>query len=173
MGMELRDTLLVLRPGPRAGFAFLFRTPLSEQGVTTQILATATGGLNIDACRVPSGGEHFRSTVKGRGGGMLLGDPREGASLGMFQANATFEPTNHPGGRWPPNVLLVHAAACVGQLDGDVVTWNCVVPCPVMILDAIDAERNSRFYPQFADEEGLMSWLHKLTSGGLLFRDSV
>lgn len=112
LGLELRDAILVLRPGPTAGFVFLFRVPIAEGTIVGQVLATGTGALNIDGCRIPSGGEHFRSTVNGRGGGMLAADPREGASLGMFQADAVFEPTNHLGGRWPPNMLLVHGPGC-------------------------------------------------------------
>ncbi len=50
-GLELRDTLLVLRPGPRVGFVFLFRKPLAESNTVQQMLATGTGAINIDATR--------------------------------------------------------------------------------------------------------------------------
>lgn len=111
LGLELRDSLLVLRAGPTSGFVFLFRVPVAGT-IASQVAATGTGGINIDGCRIPSGGEHYRATVKGRGGGMLAEDPREGAALGMFHPDSTFEPTNHLGGRWPPNVLIVHSPGC-------------------------------------------------------------
>lgn len=118
-GLELRDTLLVLSAGVTTRFILLFRKPLQESTVAEQVLATGTGGINIDRCRVASDGSHFRSTVTGRSGGAVLGaDDRTGAALGMFQAGAEFEPTNHTGGRWPPNVLLVHGPGCckVGEV---------------------------------------------------------
>lgn len=110
-GLELRDTLLILTPlGNR--FAFLFRKAV-EGTVAENTLRYGCGGLNIDACRVQSDGGHFRSTVTGRSGGMVIAsDTREGAALGMYQPGKGFEPTNSPLGRWPSNLVLVHHAEC-------------------------------------------------------------
>jgi hypothetical protein len=52
-GLQLRDTVLILLPGPREVFAFLFRKPL-EGTVAENILRYGTGGLWIDGCRVTS-----------------------------------------------------------------------------------------------------------------------
>ena len=91
----------------------VFRKPLKEGTVAEQVLKTGTGAMNIDGCRIESGGEHFRSTVHGRSGGMVQGgDAREGAALGMFAPEKEFEPTNHPGGRWPANLVLSHLPGC-------------------------------------------------------------
>lgn len=87
----------------------VYRKPLEESTVARQVLATGTGGLNIDATRIRSDGDHFRSTVDGRAGGMVVGgDAREGRSLGMFEPGKTFEPSNNPLGRWPSNLVLTH-----------------------------------------------------------------
>lgn len=110
LGWELRDTFL---GSWGTLYAFLFRIPLQESTVATQVLKTGTGGLWIDGCRVKNeSGEHFRgeSVTKQT---TVSGDLRTGAALGMYGAGASFEPTNHPGGRWPPNLLLVHHPECV------------------------------------------------------------
>ncbi len=137
-GLELRDTILVLRPGPRSGFVFLFRHPLEESTVAGQVLATGTGAIHVDATRVGSG-------------------------------------------RWPPNVVLVHAPGCrqegsrriptgvavrhnLGKTGGHygfgranpelrqdigyadehgletVAAWSCTPGCPVPVLDALSEE---------------------------------
>jgi DNA modification methylase len=61
----------------------VFRKPLEESTVVAQVLATGTGGLNIDALRI--------TTQENLGG------------AGEFQ---------QPSGRWPANVLLVHQEGC-------------------------------------------------------------
>lgn len=110
-GFELRDCFLVL--GPSQELVWLFRKPLEESTVAEQVLKTGTGALNIDGTRVASDGSHFRSTVEGRTGGMVVGgDTREGVALGMFEPGKTFQPTNHTGGRWPSNLVLVHGPEC-------------------------------------------------------------
>ena len=51
-GLELRDTILVLLPGPEIALAFLARKPTTN--VLADVLNTATGALYIDGCRVPT-----------------------------------------------------------------------------------------------------------------------
>ena len=53
-GLQLRDTLLVLRP-QRSEFIFMLRKPLSEASVLAQVMGTGTGGLNIIGCRSDKG----------------------------------------------------------------------------------------------------------------------
>lgn len=90
----------------------VYRKPLIGT-VAQNVVSHGTGAINIDACRVQSDGSHFRTTVTGRTGGMTVGaDDREGAALGMFQQGKVFEPTNHAGGRWPPNLVMTHSDGC-------------------------------------------------------------
>jgi len=71
-------------------------------------------GLNIDGGRIPSSGEHMRGFVAGMtAGGMTAGDTRTGKSLGRFEAGRAFQATDHPSGRWPANLVLVHSPGCV------------------------------------------------------------
>lgn len=147
LGWELRDTFLILGAWGTL-YAFLFRIPLQESTVAAQVLKTGTGGLWIDGCRVRNESmEHFRgeSVTKQT---TVSGDLRTGAALGMYGAGASFEPTNHPGGRWPPNLLLIHHPECrelgVKRLKGSnpvaaprltVASWDCHASCPVGKLD--------------------------------------
>jgi len=62
-------------------------------------------GINIDGCRVPSDGEHYRAEVKGRGESFL--NERQG----MYTEGRGFTPTNSPKGRWPANVIFDEEAA--------------------------------------------------------------
>lgn len=83
--------------------------------VTAQVLATGTGALNIDGCRVDTGGEEVTAG---------LSDPanRRGVVGQRMQASgdaernqaaqrASLERANAMG-RWPANVVLLHAPAC-------------------------------------------------------------
>ncbi len=105
VGLELRDTMLVLRSGPSSGFVFIFRKPITEPTVAEQMMATGTGGINVNACRIPTadklGGMNRHGTTPRAmqpGGGKRDVDPS-----GMVI---------EPEGRWPPNVVLVHGSEC-------------------------------------------------------------
>lgn len=153
LGLELRDTLLVLRAGPTVGFVFLFRVPLTEPTVAEQTLRTGTGGLNIGACRV--GTESTRRQNK--------------AEMGYHGGNLpeTYS-TGSESGRWPPNVLFVHGPGCK-KID----VWECGLGCPVALLDeSDDSSGASRFYPQFDNERALLVWLRLLLGDGAILRDS-
>jgi len=89
----------------------MFRKPLSEKSVADQILKTGTGAINIDACRVGGTGDHVRPGLQGRDS-KLEGDERTDVAAGMFAPGKSFVPTNHQGGRWPANLILVHAEGC-------------------------------------------------------------
>jgi len=108
-GFEFRDSFAILSSGPRLKLAYLFRKPLAESTVARQLLATGTGAINIDACRVAGDMSEFFS--KG-------GKPRSGLGhakgYGMGEGfGGDFANPPHAGGRWPPNVLLVHSLECV------------------------------------------------------------
>lgn len=77
-------------------------------------LAHGVAGINVDGSRIPSGTEHFRGTVGGMtAGGMTAGDTRTGKALGRFEPGRAFQATDHPGGRWPANLILSHHPECV------------------------------------------------------------
>jgi hypothetical protein len=102
-GLELRDALCVLRPGPSMSYVFLFRKPLSEPTVAEQVLKTGTGALHIDACRV---GKLPYTEAQWHQKG--LSRPTVN-TYGVHKGSATDLPT----GRWPSNFVLVHGPACV------------------------------------------------------------
>jgi len=60
-------------------------------------------GLNVDGCRIESGGEHKRGHVTKQT--TVSGDMRTGKALGMYGAGSSFVATDHAGGRWPANVI--------------------------------------------------------------------
>jgi len=102
------------------------RKPL-EGTVAANVLKHGTGAMNIDGCRIESGGEHMvKGIVTKRTA--VMGDERTASAAGMYAAGASFIPTNHPGGRWPANIILSHGPDC-GE-DG------CVPGCPCAAMDA-------------------------------------
>jgi hypothetical protein len=146
-GLELRDTILVLRRGPTVSFVFLYRMPLVEATVVEQVMATGTGGIQIDACRVSTdeclrGGRHSlsssaRQAVYGRG----INRPSREAYV-------------QPSGRWPSNLVLIHGDCHL----------RCEPACPARLLDeqSEDSQGAARYYPQFMYEADLVSWLRRL-----------
>jgi hypothetical protein len=108
-GLELRDTILVLRPGPTVGFLFLFRVPLSGT-ILDQVEKTGTGMLNIDACRVGWNSNIDRKEALPRS------MPKSNLSVGTFQTRDRTkecpEDFQSAKGRWPPNVAFIHGEGC-------------------------------------------------------------
>jgi site-specific DNA-methyltransferase (adenine-specific) len=79
--------------------------------VASQVLATGTGAINIDACRVAhasaddlAGHEAQVAAIKARGGKMADSWKNSSDLAGANDVNTA--------GRWPPNTLLTHSAAC-------------------------------------------------------------
>lgn len=112
-GLQLRDTLLLLLPGGRTLFAYLFRQPL-EGTVVENVLKHGTGGLWIDGCRIAhvtvAGGSldknpHLRDSIK-------MGKNIAPSSYGMQRKGDLFAQADTKG-RWPSNLLLVHGPECV------------------------------------------------------------
>ena len=83
--------------------AVLARKPLIGT-VAANVLTFGTGALNVDGCRVESDGDHMVKGLITRKSA-LAGDERTSSSAGMFAAGTTYTPTNHPGGRWPANLI--------------------------------------------------------------------
>lgn len=110
-GFEVRDSITVL--GPNRDQAWLFRKPIESGNVASQVLATGTGAIWIEGCRV--------STSDSLNGGAYAGGLREkttewqnadrsgGKGSGFRQGLGDFQT---PSGRWPPNLLLIHGSGC-------------------------------------------------------------
>lgn len=160
---ELRDTILVILPGPNVMLVALHREPLDATVVKT-ILKYARGGINIDACRIkhanPKDFEHHKSMVdrlKTQGGSLAQSWKNSSDLSGASEVSTA--------GRWPPNVILVHGPGCVrtgtqqvpvnvrdaantpslfgnmggsrhlGRTTEEIDVWTCQPDCPVRLLD--------------------------------------
>jgi site-specific DNA-methyltransferase (adenine-specific) len=130
----------------------LARKPLAGT-VAATVAAWGTGGINVDACRV--------------GTDVITSNGQASASLqqacldhGIRKYAKGLPGADHPPsehiGRWPPNVLLTHSAACNG---------HCAPDCPVAALDRQSGERTSvrsarggasgnKVYGKFAEATG-------------------
>ena len=111
----------------------LARKPLAGT-VAATVAAWGTGGINVDACRV--------------GTDVITSNGQASASLqqacldhGIRKYAKGLPGADHPPsehiGRWPPNVLLTHSAACNG---------HCAPDCPVAALDRQSGERGGGRY---------------------------
>jgi DNA modification methylase len=74
----------------------LVRKPLSEKNVASQVLATGTGAINVDGCRV--GMDQIS---------------QHGDRADSFGFTSPEEKGRTWTGRWPPNLLLSHSPGCV------------------------------------------------------------
>ena len=87
----------------------LARKPLAERSVARQVLATRTGAINIDACRVP--------TTDDLNGGAYSNTGRRNEFFRNIDAGAgEFE---QPPGRFPANVLHDGSDEAVGVFPGE------------------------------------------------------
>jgi hypothetical protein len=103
---------------PASEHWILARSPLAERNVAAQVLASGTGALNIDACRVEAADGVPQFSGRGEPSSGVYGDGLNGrAYLGW---------RDYETGRWPANLILSHAAGCDGV---------CVEGCPVAELD--------------------------------------
>jgi hypothetical protein len=112
-GLQLRDTVLILLPGPKEVFAFLFRQPL-EGTVAQNVLKQGVGGLWIDGCRVSTSTQDALAMDR-------CNTPKSGRMYASNSPIGTFIRSNSSGaldttkGRWPTNLLLVHGPGCVRE----------------------------------------------------------
>lgn len=108
---------------------WLCRKPLAEGTVARQVLATGTGAINVDACRV--GDEQTRTHIKDL-------TPFHGNRWGMPGVKTEMHgyKTNPPG-RFPPNLLLSHSMFC------DEASGECAADCPVRQLGEQSGVRTS------------------------------
>ena len=159
IGLELRDTLLVIRAGPSAQFIFLFRIP-NAFSTTQTVVEGGVGGLNIADCKV--------GTTGGTKRGSQVPYPKK--SNGREDRSDCWARTGHDivsldEGRWPSNVVLVHGESCATV---------CESTCPVRILDRQGSEAlaetlglkdvalKSSFYMHFRTLPELLGWVSRL-----------
>lgn len=79
------------------------RKPIAESTVAKQVLATGTGALNIDACRVQTSSADL-AEMTGRSGASSENAFPGASDAGIWGPKSS--------GRWPSNVLLTHAPGC-------------------------------------------------------------
>lgn len=97
----------------------LARKPLAESSIVRQVLATGTGGLNIDGCRV---GTDVTTTIRSGHSG----------DHGKFGNDGRTGEWENPPGRYPPNTILSHS---VTEDGNDACADGCVEGCAVRELD--------------------------------------
>lgn len=103
------------------------RKPLSEQNVAAQVLATGTGALNIDDCRIGTRGGTRQVVAKDAPTGREV--TGYGTSIGSAPGGNV-----EIGGRWPANVVLVHSPDCKGSGPTNTEVL-CLPGCPVAELN--------------------------------------
>jgi DNA modification methylase len=84
------------------------RKPLSESTVAANVLAHGTGALNVDACRIEG--------PKGDGVWSSL-NATANPTFNNSPTKHEFRSEQHPGGRWPANVILDEEAAVALDLQ--------------------------------------------------------
>lgn len=142
-----------------------------KHSLADQLLATGTGAMNIDACRVAtSWDEPDRPDSWKRSGHTANAEAEKIAAppgAGIFL---------HPGGRWPANFIATHDAGCkcigyrkhegvtinrfkdgahffggaagedfevIVDMPQDVLVYECVPGCPVKLLDEQSGKTSS------------------------------
>lgn len=96
----------------------LARKPLSESTVAANVLEHDTGGLNINACRIPTGETWTRR-------GHVSPNVHPGYGDGMF--NIKNDSASHEDGRWPANAILDGSEEVIGEFDHAGVSTSKVV----------------------------------------------
>lgn len=84
---------------PATELIVVARKPLAERTVARQVLATGTGALNVDGCRVATDDNRARFNHA----------RNSGTSYVVQREDALIDPGG--AGRWPPNLVLDDAAA--------------------------------------------------------------
>ena len=171
-GLGVRDGVLVPAPGV-CGVVALLRMPMPGT-VVDQVMATETGGLAIDPCRVQTGTvtggrwpsnllllhsrrcdcDSFRVAVgAGRNPAWVCGEGcpvaalnQQGVERGVHSAGASAHTTANGNREFDATSYAHHGRSFrVGDTGGA-----------------------SRFYPQFTSEEALLDWLTRLLGGDVL-----
>jgi hypothetical protein len=138
----VRDSFLILAPGPITFVAWLIREPL-EGGVTEQVVRNGTGALHIDPCRVD--GKRWPTNL-------LLIHSTRCVFQGWKRVPGHKGYPNGPGGKSMQYTSDkrgkdVRPQAWAGYADASgfekTPLWECVSECPVHSLDEMSGERPS------------------------------
>lgn len=171
-GLHLRDTLLVLGPGRRSRFGFLFRSPTTLT-IAEQVLATGTGGMNIDACRTLGGNGtgrwptnvtfiHTRACERVHGT-VAAWTCTQDCLAGALDRQSGDRPSTLTG-RADPLKAHEHPSRV------ETASWYSGGAAKDTQVYA-DFGGASRFYTQFPNEDQFLDWLGRLITpnGGLIF----
>lgn len=79
----------------------MFRKPIAEKSVVAQVLATGTGALNIDGCRIGTNDSYNRAPACSGFSG-----------IDGYEAGQGRQSDSSNQGRWPANFILVHSDGC-------------------------------------------------------------
>ncbi len=137
-GFECRDSIASHHIGPSWEPVWVFRKPLAESTVTKQVLATGTGALNIDACRVSLRGIEDHTTAGVRASRIYASNvpatPHFPNPLQAERAERGLNPRYSPSGRWPSNLVLSHSEHCrIAGAEPEL--YICATGCPAAALD--------------------------------------
>ncbi len=157
-GFELRDALLTFRPGLVVGFVLLFRERFQEGTAADQVAATGRGAINIHGSRIPYVDEEDFALTRVN----FKETHRVG---GWTSASKGGQRGHRIEGRWPPNVLLIHASGC--RRAG--MTWECQAGCTALRLER-ESPGVTRLYPQFTSTTEMVAWILKLITPAILVR---
>ena len=86
----------------------VLRKPCSEGTVAANVLAHGTGAMNIDGCRVGTGGDKGEWPITPRTSGLLRLLRERGSMAGPMNPATTDQSV----GRWPANLMLQHLDGC-------------------------------------------------------------
>ena len=106
-GLEVRDCLLILEPGNQARLGLLAKRE-TAQTVVEGYVREETGVLDLDRCRISTGGKPHYCYPNGAKGWGFHGGVGGREADGSRQE----EVIAHGGGRFPANLILVHGPTC-------------------------------------------------------------
>ena len=154
-GLQLRDTILLLRYGPRVDFVFLFRKPLKTSSILEQVLTTGAGSFHLDAARTEKG--RWPSNL------VLLHGPT--CEKNVCDPRCPVHWLNRQGGE-------TTSSSDPHRFQGTVKFKNRVyvkegdVAAATITNDRATAYGDqggvSRYYPNFYSEDELFAWLDRL-----------
>lgn len=112
-----------------------------------------TGGINIDASRIPAGKDYTESDFGPRffpGSMAYMGSfqTRPWVQKAIAEGRPVKDSKPNQAGRWPTNVILEHklGCKCIGESYGvrTVPAWECEPGCPVAEMDRQSGDLHSQ-----------------------------
>lgn len=108
-GLSVRDTILVAMPG-MVGLRVLVRTPI-EGTVASNVVQHGAGALDVDSCRIAVTGDDAEAMQRCNtpGSGRFKPGP---TGYGTFDRSSPSPSLDTARGRWPTNLVFIHASEC-------------------------------------------------------------